>query len=285
MKKCTVIIALILSVLSSALPVSACTLYSAQGSAVLGGRTIIGKNRDYLPDVQQLKVVSDGRYSYYALFGGKNPAKMSIRAGVNEKGLAVVSAMAGCIPKKERSAMRSKPVMPKVLANCSSVDEALSKPEYFLGPRFLMLADKNETAYVEIADGGKTSVKRVQNGTLAHTNYYLDPEFSYCNIKYGESAHCRYDRICELLDTAEKPLTLEKFITFSQDMNAGADNSLWRTGSRKGVSETLAAFIVCIEQDGNFSVWVKYRPTPDAKGREKIVRLGKSEIFGHSKNR
>lgn len=257
----------------------ACTLYAAQGSAVEGGGVIVAKNRDYIPAPQYLKKVTGGKYEYFGLFGSSNVEKPTMRAGVNECGLVLVTAMAGCIPRRERAAMPRKLIFPRLLANCSTVKEALAMKEAWLGPKFVLLADKDEIALVEIAAEGKLAVKKIKNNTAAHTNHYLVPEFKKFNIRYGESSHIRYKRIIQLLTGTEKPLAFEDFIAFSKDMYDGADNSLWRVGSRDGASETLGSFIVHIMPDGNFNVWVRYRRNTEDKGKEIVKLLSRDDIF------
>jgi len=268
---------LLVAYLSSA--AEACTLYGAQGSAVEGGGTIVGKNRDYVPAPQYLKKVTGGRYEYFGLFGSANVGKPTMRAGVNEKGLVLVTAMAGSIPRQERAAMPRKLIFPRLLANCATVEEAIAMKEAWLGPKFVLLADKKEIAIVEIAPEGKVSVSRIKNDVAAHTNHYLATAFKKYNKRYGESSYMRYGRITQLLKETEKPLALDDFIAFSNDMHDGADNSLWRVGSVEGVSETLGSFIVHITADGNFNVWVRYRRNTEDKGKEIVKLLSRDDIF------
>ncbi len=80
--------------LAAFLPVSsalACTLFGAQGSRVLGGGTLVVKNRDFRPEYQEMRMVQGTRYRFYGLYGGTEK-KMGLKGGVNEAGLAVLSA-------------------------------------------------------------------------------------------------------------------------------------------------------------------------------------------------
>lgn len=258
----------------------ACTLYGAQGDAVEGGGSIITKIRDFRPQAQSLRVVKSKNYSYFGLFSGENRDKQVIKAGVNEKGLTVVTAMAGSIPKKQRDAMAKRPCTRKILANCATVEEALQHPDYYFGPRFVMIADAKEIAYVEIGNKGEHKIKRTKNNTLTHTNHYLESGMEAYNIKIGPSSMARYNRINELVNSRDK-LSFEDFKTFSQDQNAGPDNSIWRLGSKPGKSETLAAFIVRIYDQGEFQLWLKYRPEIEDKGKEEIVVMDRKDMFGY----
>lgn len=258
---------------------SACTIFAAQGDCVENGGTLIAKVRDFQPGPQELRLNAKGKYAFYGLYGGSDREKLSCRGGVNEKGLVVVNAMTSCIPKKQRLTYPSKPTIRMVLQNCASVAEALERKELFFGTKFLIIGDSKEIALIEIGAEGATSIKREKNNCLAHTNYYLDPKFANLNINVGESSATRYQRITELLETTEKPLSMQNFIGFTQDQNAGPDNSIWRLGSRPKVSESLAAFVVKITPDGDFKLWIKYRPEVEDKGNERIVELTREDIF------
>ena len=89
-------------------PVEACTLFAANGSVVDDGGTLIVKNRDWEPNQHQVIkfVPSKDGYSYFGLYAEGTAAGM--KAGINEKGLTVVSATAGSIPSKERKNMPNK---------------------------------------------------------------------------------------------------------------------------------------------------------------------------------
>ena len=256
-----------------ALPCSACTLYSAAGEAVEGGGTLIVKNRDYRPQIQKIRKVRDGKYKYLGLFNQRSDGKWTLRSGVNEKGLAAVTAMASCLPKAERQRGLRKTILSYVLKNCASVEEALGAKERFFGPKFVMLADAKEIAIIEIGQDGQYTIERKQNGTLAHTNYYLEPKFQNLNMRVGESSKERYKRITKLLDEGQKPYTLEQFYEFSQDKNAGSDNSIWRFGSDPKKSQTLASFVISISPEGKVKGIIKYRAKPHQQGRERVFRV------------
>ena len=253
-------------------PARACTLFSAAGSDyVEGGGTLLVKNRDWTPQEQAVRLVSSGGYLYYGLFAGDG-SKLALKGGVNEKGLAVVSASASSIPRKERAAMPQRSSMRKMLANCATVDEALQQQDLLVGPKFLMLADRQKIVYVEVAPDGKVNVQEVQQGTLAHTNHYLAPEFQSYNRLKGVSSHKRYDRIQSLLQTGA-PFTLDRFLEFSTDRHDGPDNSIWRDGSTEKKEQTMGTIAIHIPASGQPEIYIKYRQHPDQRGHEKIVRM------------
>ncbi len=257
----------------------ACTLFSATGNSVVGGGSLIVKNRDFKPEPQMLKVVREDGNAFYGLYAMTGPNKWSLKGGVNSKGLVVVSATASSIPKAQRQGMPTKAYIKGTLKNCSSVAEALSNRDNFVTPQFLMLADKNEIAYVEVAGPGNINVERRTNGCLTHTNHYLASEFSYLNGNAVASSHARYARINDLVNAGNGPYALDDFVRISQDQNDGPDNSIWRTGSTPTISQTLASFAVQLLPDNGFKVWVKYRPEPNMRGQEKILSYSSSELF------
>lgn len=256
----------------------ACTLFAANGSPVAGNGTIIAKNRDFKPQNQEVRLISNGKYAYYGLFSESENGKWSVKAGVNEKGLTAVTAMSSCIPGKQRNTMARKPFLSYALKSFATVAECLEHMDELLGPRFIMLADSNEIACIEVGDAGKLNIERRHNGILTHTNHYLTPELQDLNIKVGDSSLIRLDRINTLLKETTLPYELKNFIAMSQDQDAGPNNSIWRIGE-PGKSETLASFIVEIQPNNNFTLYLKYRPQTDMQGNENILVLSKTDIF------
>ena len=275
-KICSLLVAGCFTLGSSAL---ACTLFSAAGDSVVGGGSLIVKNRDFKPEPQMLKTVHEDGNAFLGLYAMTGPNKWSLKGGVNSKGLVVVSATASSLTKAQRQSMPSKAYIKAALKNCGSVAEALSNKNNFVTPQFIMLADKHEIAYVEVAGPGIINVQRRAQGCLTHTNHYLGNEFAYLNSNSVPSSHARYARINELVNAGNGPFTLEDFIRFSQDQNDGPDRSIWRTGSTPTISQTLATFAVQLLPEDGFKVWVKYRPESNMRGQEKIVSYSSSELF------
>lgn len=255
--------------LTTAPAVSACTLWAAANSAVAGGGTLIAKTRDWTPNENQ-KVVSFAPakgYRYAALIAAASQPDDSAASrrkgrntgGINEKGLAVVSASASSIPTHERRSMRStNNLLRMLLSECASVDEALAKSAFFVGPRFLMLADVTKIAMVEIGDDGKHHITVRDTGTLAHTNHYLAPEMQAWNKRVLPSTRTRLQRITELLAAGEgTPFVMDDFIRMSQDRNAGPDNSIFRTGSKPAGTRTLAVLIMRVAPGQSPAMYVR----------------------------
>ena len=258
-------------------PVEACTLFAANGSVVDDGGTLLVKNRDWEPNQHQvIKFVpaKDG-YSYFGLYA--EGAAPGMKAGINEKGLTVVSATAGSIPSKERKNMPNQAgSLAKILKECASVEEALARTDLFLGPKILMLADKNSIATVEIGPEGKFSIEQKENDYLCHTNHFVAEDMLQFNKKIGQSSAIRYDRICQLLDNASLPFSVESFLNFSGDRNDGPDDSIFRTGSTPVKVRTMAVWTVQIPKQGSPEVYIRIL---NPNEEEKSCRIVADDFF------
>lgn len=225
--------------------VNACTLWGVVSSNASGG-TIISKNRDWKPDhtqVLRMKRPVKG-YAYFGLYA-EGGTESGIKGGVNEKGLSVVTAAASCIPKERRDHQPGKKgVIRKLLSGYANCDEVLAKKdEIFPATRamFVMISDRTKILLVEIGLDGKYVVKTVTDGSVFHTNHYLEKDLASFNIKISASSTSRLDRVSYLLRNLSAPHTIESFSKISRDQHAGPDNSLWRTG-KNGV--TLSSWIL-----------------------------------------
>ena len=138
--------------------------------------------------------------------------------------------------------------MRQLLTVFSTVEDVLGNKSVFTHthPSMYLIADSRQTAWIEVAPGGRFSIRTTKRGVLTHTNHYLDETLVNMNGKIGWSSRTRLGRIGELLESRKAPLTLEDFIAFAQDRNDGPDNSLWRTGSKPDGNRTLASWIVSL---------------------------------------
>ncbi|MCU0591434.1 MAG: C45 family peptidase [Desulfobacterales bacterium] len=260
-------------------PASACTLWGASGTAVAGGGTLVAKNRDWSPDHRQELSVLRPAQGYRSLLltavGGAEPG---VKAGVNEKGLVIVSATASQVPGTQRKAARQKKeLMRFFLTTCASVDELLNQVELLRRPVFYLAGDRKEIALIEVAPEGRRSVRRQDSGTLHHTNHYciLDPADQ--KRKPGASSTQRYARMSELLKGPPAPFAAEDFIRFSADAVAGPDNSIWRTGSSPTRKRTLATWLVSVPTAGSPQLYLK---TADPGEPEQVCRISVEAALG-----
>ncbi|MBB5143456.1 carcinine hydrolase/isopenicillin-N N-acyltransferase family protein [Desulfovibrio intestinalis] len=259
----------ILFFLLAAPAVKACTLWAAAGNVVQGGGTIIIKNRDWTPgESQRLEIFRPaGGYSYAALMATREIVKSTGRqeeidrpvAGINEKGLTVISAAASSLPRRDRQAAGGNTkLMAQILNLCATVDDAMALDRSrFRGPLFLMLADKNKIAVVEIGLEGMVAWRTQTNGVLYHTNHYLEPALQRFNRSIGESSTARYARIAALLQNSPTPYTFSDLLAFTRDQDAGPDDSIWRTGSTPTSTRTVAVFAVSQPKSGEAEIYVR----------------------------
>jgi hypothetical protein len=238
-------LALPLLLAGSSASLNACTLWAAAGEDASGG-TIISKNRDWKPDhTQVLKLHRDRKgYAYFGLYaeGNNDPG---LKEGVNERGLTVVSATVGAVPKATREAESGKGKLSgALLAGYASCDEVLADQKKLFAnrrPTFLMMADRRKILMLEVGLRGRYDVKVIESGAYAHSNHYLEPSLAEFNLRIGTSSAARLVRISHLLATSPKPFDTASFAAMSKDQHDGPDNSLWRTGQG---SRTLSSWIV-----------------------------------------
>ncbi len=263
--------------LALASPAQACTLWAAAGSRTSDGGTLIAKNRDLHPQADVLKVVTpQAGYRYLGLFFIEG-SRQGVTAGINERGLVIVGALAGSVPKSIRD-QGEKNLLKKVLTAFDSVDAVAACREIFAAshPVFYLLADRAKIATVEVAPHGRVDFHVTDNGDLFHTNHYLSDRLRRANQKIGASSRIRLHRLQELLLRQVRPMSLEDFITLSEDRHDGPDNSIWRTGSSPTKTRTLATWIVSTPKNDVPSLYVKLA-NPDEP--EKIVRLKLDPAF------
>ncbi len=276
MKTAALIVLLFFASLPSA---SSCTLWSAHGDEIVrGGGTLIAKNRDWIPNHRQvLKAVAPATgYRYFGLFAEGND-EPGLKAGINEKGLVVLSSTASSVPKLlRRETERTRALLVKLLRNCDSVDSALKDGKRFVGPRNVMLADGKKIALVEIGLLGEHAVMVKQSGVLTQTNHYLDETLLKFNQKIGASSGRRLARIQDLLSRQARPCSLDDFIAMSADREGGPDNAIWRTGGTPAKERTLSTWIVHSPADGPPELYIKIA---NPQEEERIQRLKFTELF------
>jgi len=223
---------------------SACTLWAVAGEEA-GGGTLVSKNRDWRPDhTQKLKLVRSKKgFDYFGLYAeGNNDPGM--KAGINAMGLSVVSAATSI----SKSVLGSQPgkhrIMRRILESYASVDALGNEAEQvFSSARagHFVIADGKKILVAEIGLKGMHRFQIIENGVMAHTNHYLDPELARMyNGMVGPSSVARLARITELLAEGERPFSSTRFAEISRDRRDGPDNSLWRSGHTR----TMASWIV-----------------------------------------
>ena len=254
-------------------PAQACTLWTASGGDEQPGRVVfLAKNRDWSPDHrQELRLVrSDKGHDYLGLFA-VDGAEPGLKAGINRRGLSIVSASASSIPRRQREiAPGERGLMRRLLASCASVDELAQAGHLFAGarPMFLLAADSRQALVVEIGQHGQYRLDTPHGEFFAHSNHFLAPELSSNNIRIGASSRQRLATITTLLRSAPRPMSLADMVAMSEDRSHGPNNSLLRTGKAPNDERTLATWIVALPDHGDPVLYVKLRNPGEAEKAE-----------------
>jgi hypothetical protein len=153
--------------------------------------------------------------------------------------------------------------------------------DLFLGPQYIMMADRKNIAYVEIGPEGKFAINTTDKGVLRHTNHYLEESMLPFNKSVGESSKTRHNRITQLLAETPHPFDMKQCIAFSHDQTAGPDNSILRTGSKPTVSRTVAIWIVALPPTGSPRLYLKIM---DPGQPERVIEADVDDVFAGRKN-
>ena len=256
----------------------ACMLWAAVGEAARDGGSLVVKNRDWRPDHRQAikRVTPKQGFRYYGLFAYGNDYP-GLKAGVNEKGLVVVSATAPYRQRDLKEMPRTKDRLGRLLREHATVEEALSRQDLFLGPTFFLIADRRQAAVVEVGPGGTFAIGKPVGGIIAHTNHYVLPSMVRFNpAKIGESSRERSTRIHEVLGTGG-PFGPADFERISASRDGGVDHAIWRTGKGPDATRTLATWMVRQRADGDITLFVRLA-NPGDEVRE--IRLSGADLFG-----
>jgi isopenicillin-N N-acyltransferase like protein len=241
----------VLWVIFGASTAASCTLWAASGSRVQGGGTLLAKNRDWRPQVNELRFSATRKgFKYFGIFS-KTGKSWHVRAGVNEMGLSVVSATAGSVERSQREPGIAR-TNESILSHHESVAGVLNDTALLSRghPAFFLISDRKETALIQVAPHGKYTVSQQADGLLFQTNHYTAPDLVVFNSRTGRSSQTRIGRVQQLLDSHPTPFSVEDFISISTDKLDGPDNSIWRTGKSPHGNRTLASWIIHIPQDG-----------------------------------
>ena len=232
----------------------ACTTFASVDGA--NQTTLIAKNRDEHPDLQSVVAFHpDEGYRFLGMVSQRMPGgPYVVRSGINEYGLAIVNMATPDAPPKApyadgdafmRAVLTGNQTVAGVLGNLPRLVAEHPYPEFYL------LADRNQTAIIELTTNGKYFVSLSNTGPLYHTNNYEFPPFFKNNIGDLEGSTNRYNRISALMNS-NTDYTLNEFQLFAHDHNAGSNDSIFRTGKNladPNTPRTLATFIASIPHD------------------------------------
>jgi len=263
----------------------ACTLFGLAGPGVVGGGTLLVKNRDWHPvQAQRLVLVTPGEgYRYLGLFAEGGGAS-GLKAGVNEAGLTVVSATAGSVPREARKGGPGMGgLLRRLLTQCDSVAAAVARDDLFGHgrPCMFLLSDRHEVARVEVAPGGRYAVSRTADGVLWQTNHYLEPALADANVRIGASSRARAARIAGLLGDLPRPANLAALLALSRDTADGPENGIWRTGGKPRAVRTVATFAVAMPPSGPGRLYLRLAD-PDTPEWTRTITLDAAAFSGNT---
>ena len=236
----------------------ACTLWAANGADVAGGGSLLVKNRDYPP----------GHPTSFALVTPKHGHKVmamlstgtgqpTMVGGVNEKGLAVITAAVGSIPRAERKRRAEAgglvyPVRP-MLERFATVREVVAAKDLLAGvrPIFAIVADAHEVAVLESSGHAWKIEVMARDAFTAHANHPLlvdTPDMRQEPDAPGSVV--RLNRIRALWAGLPKPADLAAVAALALDQADGPDRSILRTGSAPGKARTVGLLAAWLPPDG-----------------------------------
>jgi len=275
------ILTLCLAVLTLHASAFACTLWSLSGERVQGGGTLIAKNRDFTTDMpNHFEVVTpQSGYRVFAMVATSAEGKRNLVGGVNEHGLAVVTATVGTIPKEERisrsRAGKLQNPTRTILTRFKSLRELLDSPDTLrsLYPVFALVADSTGAAMIEASGGDYRILPVSPLEPGVHTNHPLTRDFpDIWETKAAKGSQIRLERMRGLLNQSPGKLGLAAFTALSLDRDGGPDQSIFRTGSAPGRPRTLGTLAAWLPPSGAPVVFA--RLTNDGQGvEEKTLTL------------
>ena len=258
-------------------PVHGCTLFAACGGPVGEKGTLLAKNRDNTKGlVTELRFVDGGKgIPFVGLFDPE--ADGFVVAGINAKGLCVVNASAASLSKEKRE-VATEDLTERILRSFASAEGVAQEVAMFAGshPAFYMAADARQIVLIEVAPGGKTSVRATENGVLTHTNHYVDKKLLSANERPTSGSARRLARINLLMDSAKPPLDLDRFILFSEDKGGALSDGVKQECSPSRKVCTLASWAIFLPKNGFPELYVKIEK---ADNKEEVKRLTLDSAF------
>lgn len=256
----------------------ACTLWAGAGDSIVGGGTMISKNRDWLPDnQQQIRLIADGGYRFISLYSIGNEVS-GTKAGINEKGFSVVSASPPRYLEKPEN-YKGMTSLRALLSRYDSVQSALNAlraGKWTCGPEYLVMSDGKEIACIEFGLNGEYAiVSQTNSGVVYHTNHYVAMSLESLNSNKFSNSLARYNKIKDLLEAKEK-FAVDDFRQFS------TDSMLWRVGATPTSTRTLSSWIIRQLPDGTGSLYLKManpgKPTREYEFTLKDLFDGKVDL-------
>jgi|LSQX01.3.fsa_nt_gb hypothetical protein len=245
-----------------------CTTFAAVGSASIGGKAYLMKNRD-----------TQGRYEfkgegYYknrwvniiqclesedgnVMIGVTNAGSTGLMAGMNKHGVAVASNAGDTIESDsmltKKIGISGRPQMLREALECSTAYEAVNLTLRKLTkspmkvPGILWFVDAGNIYVVE-GSLNQYAVQHITDGTTSRSNHFL--LLDHQNNEKSVSPICRKIRADELMTKNFGRISREKLIEFSMDhKNGPSENSICRHSENIQESVTVSSTVMEIDRE------------------------------------
>lgn len=228
-------------------PRGECTIFGIAGGRTIDGDAIIGQNVDLGPESRPYWIMLDVTPDGGPRLLTATMAGMLAQEGINDAGLALCGSMVRCAgwrtgyPTRKflRRLVLEQPSVAKAVELIRSAPRRASSHNLMLADAAGRLVDVETTV-------DEVRVIEPEAGVIAHSNHYLSPDFvreNGCIGDYRFNTAARFERMAELLRTAEGPLTVERLAGFLRD-HSGGNRSICRHGEiDEAGSETNVAVI------------------------------------------
>jgi isopenicillin-N N-acyltransferase like protein len=259
-KKLAVIIVCLFALSAQGPYVFACSLWAVTGDRSIDGGTLVGMTWDVSRETKgELRfVIPQKGFRYLGLFPLESKISARIVAGINEHGLATITATTDTVaPKKKLTGGGN--LVETILTSFASVDAVFANKARFTrsSPLFLIIADQSKVALVQIGSGDNFTVEVTSNGLFYQTNHYTHQNLLKENERYIENSLLRLNRLQYLLANHPDRFTIDDFVTLAGDKNNGPDNSIWRIGSSLKKERTLASWVVFLPKNSSPELYFK----------------------------
>lgn len=236
---------IVLFLVSSALPVEACTSIIISGKSTPDGRPVMWKNRDTDTYQNSIMYFNDGKYNSMGLIDSDDPTGKAIWIGYNSAGFAIMNTasynliMEDTIILKDREGI----VMREALMQCATVDEFESFLKNYNKPlgveaNFGVIDAKGGAAYFEVSNFTYQKLD-VNDPVNAPMGYMIHTNFSFTGDPNSGSGQIRYKTAEDLFYQAAQQNNLTvRFIL--QDVSRSLWHSLTKTDLKKSGSENPA---------------------------------------------
>ena len=240
--------------------VFACSLWAATGDRSKDGGSLIGQTWDVPQGTrgEMRLVIPEKGFRYLGIFPLTARTGDNVVAGINERGLAIVTTTAYTMAPKKKL-IGGANLTETILTSFVSVDAVLENRNLLSRSRpvFLVVADHSKIALVQIGSGGHLAVDVTGNGVFSHTNHYTHQNLLEENERYDGGSLLRLNRLQHLLVNHPDPFTIDDFLSIAGDRNNGPDNSIWRSGGSPKHERTLASWVAFLPRNSPPEIYFK----------------------------